>query len=173
MDDHGIVFDMISPAATLGLFWEIPAMGKIRILIVEDESLLALNIQRLLNRLGYDAFRITACGEDAVEIARREHPDLIMMDIQLRGRLDGLQTMERIRTFLDSPVIYTTAFSDDETLERTKHLEPSVLLQKPYEITELRSVIETCALRRGMKPADGDRHSPAFPELKLPAASLQ
>jgi CheY-like chemotaxis protein len=139
-------------------------MGKIRILIVEDESLLALNIQRLLNRLGYDAFRITASGEDAIDIARRDLPDLIMMDIHLRGRLDGLQTMSRIRMFLDAPVIYTTAFSDDETLERAKRIGPAVFLLKPYEISELRFAVETCPLHRGTNPADENYTAPSFPE---------
>jgi two-component system cell cycle sensor histidine kinase/response regulator CckA len=122
-------------------------MEKLRILIVEDEAILALNVQRLLNRLGYDAFGIATSGEDAIEIARRERPDLIMMDIHLRGKLDGIQVAERIRAFLDAPVIYTSAFSDDETLERAKKTEPSAFLLKPYEIKDLQVAIEMCHYR--------------------------
>jgi two-component system cell cycle sensor histidine kinase/response regulator CckA len=122
-------------------------MEKIRILIVEDEANLALNVQRLLNRLGYDAFGIATSGEDAIDMAGRERPDLIMMDIHLRGKLDGIEVAERIRSFLDAPVIYTTAFSDEETLERAKKTEPSAFLLKPYEIKDLQVAIEMCHYR--------------------------
>jgi two-component system cell cycle sensor histidine kinase/response regulator CckA len=117
-------------------------MVKIRILIVEDEALLALSVQRLLNRLGYDAFGVAASGDEAVETARRERPDLIMMDIHLRGEMDGIQVAERIRDFLDVPIVYTTAFSDEETVERAKKTEPSAFLLKPYDTRDLQVTIE-------------------------------
>ena len=122
-------------------------MEKLKILIVEDEALLALNVQRLLNNLGHDAFGIATSGEDAIEMAKKARPDLIMMDIHLRGKLDGIQVAERIRAFLDAPVIYTTAFSDEETLERAKKTEPSAFLLKPYEIKDLQVAIEICHYR--------------------------
>jgi two-component system, cell cycle sensor histidine kinase and response regulator CckA len=117
-------------------------MTKIRILIVEDEALLALSVQRLLNRLGYDAFGIAVSGDEAVGMAKREKPDLIMMDIHLRGEMDGIQVAERIRDFIDAPIVYTTAFSDEQTVERAKKSEPSAFLLKPYDIKDLQVTIE-------------------------------
>jgi two-component system, response regulator PdtaR len=155
-------------------------VGKKRILIVEDESLLAMNIQRLLNRLGYDAFQTVSRGENAVEIADRERPDLIMMDIHLKGKMDGLETAERIRKFLDVPVIYTTAYSDDETLERAQKTSSSVVLMKPYEISDLRSAIEAGFVQRrpvwnsfGYGDSGYPREFPASEKASFVPATLQ
>jgi two-component system, response regulator PdtaR len=134
-----------------------------RILIVEDESILAMNLQRLLKRLGYDAFKIVSRGEEAVKAAERDRPDLIMMDIHLKGRMNGLQSADCIRRFLDVPILFTTAYCDDETLELARNSSPSALLMKPYEITDLKDAIEAfCTRRRTNEKADrsGD---PGFP----------
>lgn len=122
-------------------------MEKLRILIVEDEAILALNVQKLLSRLGYEVCGIASTGEEAVAMAGQFKPELIVMDIHLRGKTDGIQAAERIRSFLDVPIVYTTAFADDETLQRAKISEPSAYLLKPYEIRDLQVAIETCAYK--------------------------
>jgi CheY-like chemotaxis protein len=141
---------------------------KVRILIVEDEGILALNIQRLLKRLGYDAFCAVSRGEEAEEISRTERPDVILMDIHLKGRMSGLQAAERIRGFLDVPIIFTTAYSDDQTLETAGNMTPSALLMKPYDIAELRAMIEAfSAGRRAETNASGDAERLHCPDPRL------
>jgi PAS domain S-box-containing protein len=117
-------------------------MEKIKILLTEDENILALNMKKLLDRLGYDVCGTAASGEQAVEMAKTHKPDLIMMDIHLRGKMDGIETAERIRSFLDVPIVYTTAYSDEETLQRAKKTEPSAFLLKPFQIKDLQVTIE-------------------------------
>ena len=123
---------------------ENPTVEKIRILIVEDESILALNIQKLLVGLGYEVCGIAGAGDRAVELAKQHKPDLILMDIHLRGVKDGIQVAEQIHKFLEVPVVYTTAYSDDETIQRAKKTNPSAFLLKPFEIKDLQVTIELC-----------------------------
>jgi two-component system, response regulator PdtaR len=119
-------------------------MGDIRILIVEDEGILAMNEQKLLVRLGYEVCGVADNGETAVEMARRLAPDLILMDIRIRGPVDGVQTAERIRHFSDAPILFTTAFSDEDTLSRSGKTAFASHLFKPFQIRDLQAAIESC-----------------------------
>ena len=87
----------------------------IKILIVEDEIIIAKEIQSSLKALGYPSSFIAQSGEDAIKRAIEVHPDLILMDIMLRGHIDGIQAAERIRDLIDVSIIYLTAYSDDKT----------------------------------------------------------
>ena len=95
-----------------------------RIMVVEDEGIVALDIQSKLESKGYEVPAVLATGEDAIDRAGELLPDLILMDIQLAGELDGTQAAERIHELYDIPVVYLTAFSDDRTLNRAKNAEP-------------------------------------------------
>ncbi|MGE5680298.1 MAG: PAS domain S-box protein [Bacillota bacterium] len=112
-------------------------MVKEKILIVEDEQIIAFVIQRRLLQFGYEVAAIATSGQEAIEKAREVKPDLILMDIHLRDKVDGIQAAREIKQFLDVPVIYLTAFSDSETLERSKLTEPSGFLVKPIDEREL------------------------------------
>jgi CheY-like chemotaxis protein len=120
-------------------------MGDFRILIVEDERILAMSEQRLLVRLGYQVCGVVDNG--AVELAKRHGPDLILMDIRIRGSMDGVQTAECIRCFSDVPILFTTAYSDEDTLSRLLKTEFASFLYKPYQIRDLQAAIESCRLR--------------------------
>jgi CheY-like chemotaxis protein len=115
--------------------------AEIKILIVEDEIIIAKEIQNSLRGLGYPSSTIVKSGEVAIKIVREIHPDLILMDIMLQGNIDGIQAAEHIRERFDVPIIYLTAYSDDKTLERAKKTEPSGYILKPFEETELRTTI--------------------------------
>ncbi len=118
-------------------------MNKIKVLIVEDEAIVAEDIKYTLNRLNYSVPAIVQTGEDAVKKAAEDSPDLILMDIMLRGKMDGVEAAKQIRARKNIPVIYLTAFADDEILDRAKKTEPFGYMIKPFEEKELHTTIET------------------------------
>lgn len=93
-------------------------MEKAKILVVEDEIIIAMEIAERLKAMGYEVMRIVSNGQMAIENAIREEPDLILMDIMIQGEIDGIETATKIRSFSDIPVIYLTANADDSTLQR-------------------------------------------------------
>jgi CheY-like chemotaxis protein len=112
------------------------------ILIVEDERIVAKDLQRMLESLGYSVAGIASSGEDAVRKADECRPGLILMDIRLGGALDGIEAAGMIREQSDMPIIYLTAFSDAETVKRAKATRPSGYITKPFRATDLRCAIE-------------------------------
>jgi diguanylate cyclase (GGDEF)-like protein len=117
-------------------------MEKIKILIVEDEGLTGSYIKRILVGLGYTVTSIEFSGEEAIERAGEDKPDLVLMDIKLQGKIDGIEAAEAIRTRYNIPVVYLTAHSDDAMLQRAKVTEPFGYVIKPFESRELHSNIE-------------------------------
>lgn len=112
------------------------------ILIVEDERLIAMDLARKLDRLGYTACGSTASSEEAIALLQERCPDLVLMDIRLEGEMDGIEVVERLRRESDVPVIYLTAHADRATLERARHTAPFGFLLKPFDARELASQIE-------------------------------
>ena len=123
-------------------------MLKHNILIVEDEGIVARDLQLTLERLGYRVAGTTASGEVAIEMARCHLPDLVLMDIVLKGQLDGIEAAAQIREALGIPVIYLTAYADKETMEWAKLTQPLGYLLKPFEDWELHEVVETALQHR-------------------------
>ena len=117
-------------------------MTKAEILVVEDEGIVALNVQSSLESLGYDVPVVVASGEEAIKEAEKARPDLVLMDIMLEGEWDGVEAAEQIRQRFNIPVIYLTAYADENTLQRAKIAEPFGYLLKPFEERELHTTIE-------------------------------
>ena len=117
-------------------------MKQTRILVVEDESIVALDIQERLESLGYDVPATVAAGEKAIEQAGLLRPDLVLMDIQLQGQMDGIEAADHIRRQFGIPVIYLTANADHPTVQRAKFTEPFGYVIKPFEERELHTTIE-------------------------------
>ncbi|MBI5664817.1 MAG: response regulator [Nitrospirae bacterium] len=117
-------------------------MGKAKILVVEDEAIIARDLQWRLERMGYDVPFISASGEDAVRKALEIKPDLVLMDIMLLGDMDGIEAANRIRSENDIPVMYLTSYADDVLLERAKITQPFGYMIKPIGDRELFSGIE-------------------------------
>ena len=113
-----------------------------KIMIVEDETLVAKDIEASLTSLGYTVCRAVSSGEDALAFIAQDRPDLILMDIMLKGNLDGIETANRVRRQLDIPVIFLTAYSDAATVGRAKETNAFGYLLKPFEESELRTTIE-------------------------------
>lgn len=113
-----------------------------RVLVVEDERVVALDLATTLRRLGYAVEGPVDSGERAVEAALRVRPDLVLMDIRLRGEMDGVAAATRIGEETDAPIVFLTAHSDSETLERAKRASPYSYLVKPFRQDDLRCAIE-------------------------------
>lgn len=118
-----------------------------QILVVEDEYIIAANLQENLESLGYGVSDIVSSAAEAIEKAIELRPDLVLMDIQLQGEMDGIRAAEKIWNWLQIPVIYVTGHSDKSTLERAKVTFPFGYILKPVKGKELYVAIET-ALNR-------------------------
>lgn len=119
-----------------------------KILIVEDGLIIAEDIRRRCEALGYTVTGMAATGEDAVFIADRTRPDLVLMDIRLRGTMDGIEAARQIRSSLSIPIVYATSSSDEATLVRAKETDPFGYILKPVEPRELHATIELALHRR-------------------------
>jgi len=112
------------------------------VLIVEDERIVAKDVQQTLADLGYDAFDIASSADEALSKATLRRPDVVLMDIRIAGTLDGIDAAEVLRRRFGVPVVYLTAHTDEATLERAKKTEPYGFLVKPLKVAELRSALE-------------------------------
>ncbi len=130
-----------------------------KILVVEDERITAEDIKSGLESAGYHVPALVSTGKDAVEKAGELKPDLVLMDIKLKGKMDGIEAAGKIKLLYDIPVIYLTAYSDEYTVQRAKITEPSGyiikdttgLLKKPFEEGELHTAIEITLYRHKME----------------------
>ena len=117
-------------------------MSNSRIMIVEDEGIIAKDIENTLNRSGYSVVAVASSGKEAIKKTMETQPDLVLMDIVLEGDMDGVEAAEHIRDRFDIPVVYLTAYSDDTTLQRAKITEPFGYILKPFQERELYTTIE-------------------------------
>ncbi|MGD0782334.1 MAG: response regulator transcription factor [Candidatus Aminicenantales bacterium] len=118
-----------------------------KILVVEDEVIIAESLRRSLESSGYDVPEICATAEAAIEAARTYAPDLVLMDIRLKGEKDGIYAARIVSEGFDVPVIFVTAYGDDAVLERAKRTRPAGYLLKPFRSDELKAAIETALYR--------------------------
>jgi two-component system, response regulator PdtaR len=139
-------------------------MNMNNILIVEDDSIIAGDIEATLKRLGHGVSGVVGSGEDALRTAAVLRPDLVLMDIKLKGKMDGVETASVLRHRFKTPIVYLTAHADEKTLKRSKYTEPYGYIVKPFREDAVRTTIELAsyksvmddALRRGIedrKPA--------------------
>jgi AmiR/NasT family two-component response regulator len=117
-------------------------MARKRILIVEDENITGMDICQIVHELGYEPIGPVASGKDAVTSALTHYPDIILMDLTLKGPMDGIQAAEAIRSQYPCPVIYVTGNSDPSTFGRANASEPSGYVLKPIEERELHAAIK-------------------------------
>src|ERR1051326_2937479 len=115
---------------------------KRQILVVEDDGLIAADIQSRLERLGYVVPAIAQTGEEAIRYAHSGAFDLILMDVRLKGQLDGIATAQALNDWTQFPIVYMTAFSDQATIDRAKQTNPLGYVTKPIGDANLRSVVE-------------------------------
>ena len=128
-------------------------MGKANILVVEDETLVAASIKLSLVNLGYTVTSIVTSGEEAVEKAETDRPDLVLMDIVLEGEMDGIEAASQINSRLHIPFIYVTAYANGKTRERANETSPYGYLIKPFKDQELDAAIQD-ALKKHQKETE-------------------
>ena len=114
-----------------------PKTKKAKILIVEDEKNIGLYIKESLRSSGSYAFETAVSGEEALQKARKMNPDVVLMDIVLKGKMDGIEAAAMIKEELKVPIIYITAYSDDERVKRAKATKPVGYLLKPFQMSDL------------------------------------
>lgn len=117
-------------------------MMRARVMVVEDDRIVARDISEQLGRIGHSVIGVVARGEASVELAISNQPDLVLMDIRLEGDIDGIDAARQIRARCQIPVVFLTAYADDETIRRASQAEPFGYLLKPFEDLQLRTVIE-------------------------------
>lgn len=120
--------------------WRTPYMT-IKILIVEDEGIIALDLEQRLKILGYEVVGIASSGLDALKLVKNNKVDLIFMDIFLKGKLTGIETAMLIRENFNTPIVYNSANSDFKTREEIKKTEPYEFLIKPFNDIQLQKAI--------------------------------
>jgi CheY-like chemotaxis protein len=113
-----------------------------RILIVEDESLIALDLQRRLSRLGYVVVGLVTSGPQAIRAAYQLQPDLVLMDIRLKGEMDGIEAAQQIQANRPIPIIYLTAYVDEVTMQRAQATSSWGFLRKPFHVRELQAILD-------------------------------
>ncbi len=114
---------------------------KTKVLIVEDETIVALDIKRAIQNLGFEVTNTVTTFEEVIACVKENTPDIILMDINLENSIDGITTAYEIKKTNDIPIIYLTAFCDDETINRAIETNPVGYLLKPFKIDELKSTI--------------------------------
>ncbi|MBF0516186.1 MAG: diguanylate cyclase [Nitrospirae bacterium] len=126
-------------------------MNKIRIMIVEDEMISSTYIQSILEQLGYIVTSVVMSADEAIKQTDQDRPELILMDIHIKGSMDGIDTAHEIRMRFDIPIVYLTAHADASTVERAKITEPFGYVIKPVEAKELKTSIEIALYKHKME----------------------
>jgi len=137
-------------------------MAKTSVLVVEDESIVAKDIQNSLKKLGYTVPSVENTGEDAIDAAGLHRPDLILMDIMLKGDISGIDAAEQIKNRYQIPVIFLTAYADESTLSKAKVTEPYGYIIKPFKEIDLHTSIEMALYKHGKEQEvkkEGDLYS--------------
>ncbi|MEG6520357.1 response regulator [Desulfotomaculum sp. 1211_IL3151] len=126
-------------------------MGNVKILIVEDEGIAALDLQQTLKRMGYLVTDMVSSGEEAMQKAEETCPDLVLMDVMLQGEMDGTLAAQEIHSRFDIPIVYITAYTDEDTLRRAKIAKPFGYIIKPYKERELQITIEMALFKHSVE----------------------
>jgi CheY-like chemotaxis protein len=137
-------------------------MERVKILVVEDEVIIAKDIQMSLQQFGYSVPSTVVSGEQAIRKAEGEKPDLIIMDIVLQGEMDGIETASIIRSRFDIPIIYLTSYSDKNTQERAKATKPYGYILKPFEETLVDTTIKMALSNHKMEKRLRESKKEAF-----------
>ncbi|KTB48426.1 response regulator [Dehalogenimonas alkenigignens] len=124
-------------------------MAKARLMVVEDEAITAEDIRSSLEGMGYDVVAVAATGEEALRIAEKLKPDLVLMDIVLKGGHSGIATAGELRRRFSVPAVYLTAYADPATLAQAKLAEPLGFLTKPFNEADLRASVEMALYKAG------------------------
>jgi CheY-like chemotaxis protein/DNA-binding PadR family transcriptional regulator len=131
-----------------------------KILVVEDEAIILLQLEEILYAIGYTVAGLAASGEDAVEKARRLKPDLVLMDIVMPGRMNGIDAAKIITEELDIPVVFVTSYADDTIIEKAKSVKPYGYIVKPFNELVIKATVEVALFRKTSEQKERDMKKP-------------
>lgn len=140
-----------------------------KILVVEDEAIITMQLECQLSAMGYDVAGMAPSGEDAVDKTRRLRPDLVLMDIVMPGTMNGIEAAKIITRELDIPVVFVTAYADDAIIEKAKSARPYGYIVKPFNELELKAAIEVALFRKAAEQEE-KKLLQTLPEKNVPAA---
>lgn len=127
-------------------------MKEERILIVEDDISIAENIQEILELLGYVNIDIANSANQCIKVIKKFRPDLIFMDIKLKGDKDGIELGEIVKQMVDAPLVYVTSYSDPTIIERAKRINPAGFIVKPFNTNDIHAIVEIVLYNKRTKP---------------------
>jgi PAS domain S-box-containing protein len=136
------------------------------IMVVEDERVVAQNIEETLRLMGYDVLGSHASGADCLRQASECRPDLVLMDVRIKGTMDGIHTAKLLRSRFDVPVVFLTAYGDDETLRRAREAGPHGYILKPFRASDLRAGVEIAVFKHRLESELKDRERLFFTTLR-------
>lgn len=113
-----------------------------RVMVVDDEATITTQLEERLTLMGYEVTGSASSGQEAVEMARRTRPDIVLMDIVMPGSLDGIDAAEIIKAELDIPAIFLTAYASQKFVDKAKDVEPFGYIVKPFQEREIKATIE-------------------------------
>lgn len=116
-------------------------------MVVEDEGVVSIDIRKMLKKAGYSIAAVAFQGKEAIVKAEQSCPDLVLMDIGLKGDMDGIETAKRIRDRLDVPVVFLTGFADDATMAKAQEVNPSGFIIKPINEEELNKTLDDILIK--------------------------
>jgi CheY-like chemotaxis protein len=136
-----------------------------RILVVDDEAIITMQLEERLQALGYDVVGTAASGEEAIEKARTLEPDLVLMDIVMPGKFDGIEAARTIIGNQDIPVVFVTSYADDAIIQKAKQVKPYGYIVKPFNELEIKAAIEVALFRREADRAVPSAQAPALDRI--------
>ena len=119
-----------------------------KILVVDDEAIITMQLEERLTAMGYTVAGMAASGEEAIDKARRLRPDLVLMDIVMPGKMNGIEAANVVTNELDIPVVFVTSYADDAIIEKAKSVRPYGYIVKPFNELEIKAAIEVALFRK-------------------------
>jgi CheY-like chemotaxis protein/DNA-binding PadR family transcriptional regulator len=132
-----------------------------KILVVDDEAIITMQLEERLRAMGYTVAGMAASGEDAIDKARRLRPDLVLMDIVMPGRMNGIEAAKILNEELDIPVVFVTSYADDKIIEQAKSVRPYGYIVKPFNELEIKAAIEVALFRKATEQEEERRKKTA------------
>ncbi|WP_235297973.1 response regulator transcription factor [Portibacter marinus] len=129
-------------------------MSNTKVLIVEDEALIAMDLEMIMESMGHHVVGITGNGDEALDMIANRQPDLILLDVNIQGQKDGIELAEIIKDRSKKPFIFITSYADKSTLDRAKHTLPYGYILKPFSEQELKATVEIALFRYANESTD-------------------
>ena len=128
------------------------------ILIVDDEAIITMQLEERLTKMGYSVVGMAASGEEAISKAKASNPDLILMDIVMPGKINGIDAAKIITDEMDIPVVFVTSYADDTIIAKAKHVRPYGYIVKPFDELGLKAAIEVALFRKELEKEESARN---------------